>query len=323
MSGIRNPLVSVVTPFYNTEAYLKECIESVLGQTYQNWEYILVNNCSTDGSRDVAASYASRDSRIQLVDNTRLLPQVQNYNGALRRISGECKYCKIVQADDWIYPGCLSKMVAAGERDPSAGIIGAYYQAGDRGINKGPPENMRLIKGSEMVRKHLLGEWYGLGTPSTVLFRSEIVRRRDPFYSEGSLHEDIEACYEILLSWDFGYVHDKLSYIRVDNESITSSASSFNWRLLDRLIALRKYGLLVFPGDEFREAYREVKWEYNKFLGKMAVLRLCDKAFWTYHKRGLASIGWRLGPMLILKCIFLALVGIALNKLRLLDSKAS
>jgi cellulose synthase/poly-beta-1,6-N-acetylglucosamine synthase-like glycosyltransferase len=54
------PFVSVVTPFYNTREFLAECIESVLIQTYQNWEYILVDNWSTDGSSQVAEEYASR-----------------------------------------------------------------------------------------------------------------------------------------------------------------------------------------------------------------------------------------------------------------------
>src|SRR5215470_11110782 len=100
----RAPFVSVVTPFYNTAAYLEECIESVLAQTHDSFEYLLVNNASTDGSREIAARYAARDSRIRLDDNEQLVDQVANYNGAIDRISGESKYVKIVQADDAIDP---------------------------------------------------------------------------------------------------------------------------------------------------------------------------------------------------------------------------
>ena len=50
-SATHQPLVSVITPFYNTGQYIGECIESVLAQTYSHWEYILVNNQSTDSSR--------------------------------------------------------------------------------------------------------------------------------------------------------------------------------------------------------------------------------------------------------------------------------
>ena len=59
------PLVSVVTPFYNTDRYLAECIESVLSQTYRNFEYVLVDNHSTDRSGVIAAEYARRDSKVR------------------------------------------------------------------------------------------------------------------------------------------------------------------------------------------------------------------------------------------------------------------
>ncbi len=61
------PLVSVVTPFFNTAPYLAEYIESVLAQSYSQFEYILMDNCSTDGSSEIAATYASRDPRIRLI----------------------------------------------------------------------------------------------------------------------------------------------------------------------------------------------------------------------------------------------------------------
>ena len=90
------PLVNVVTPVYNGEKFLSECIESVLAQTYQNWEYIIVNNCSTDNTSKIAEDYAGKDSRIHVHNNKKFLPIVQNFNNALRKISKDSKYCKEV-----------------------------------------------------------------------------------------------------------------------------------------------------------------------------------------------------------------------------------
>src|SRR5208337_3195192 len=99
------PLVCVVTPFYNTAEYLPECIESVLRQSYTNWEYILVNNCSTDKSAGIAEHYVQLyPQRLRLVHNPIFLSQIQNYNEALRLISPKSKYCKVVQADDVMFP---------------------------------------------------------------------------------------------------------------------------------------------------------------------------------------------------------------------------
>ena len=58
------PQVSVITPVYNGEEFLSECIQSVLSQTYQNWDYTIVNNRSTDRTLEIAQSYAARDPRI-------------------------------------------------------------------------------------------------------------------------------------------------------------------------------------------------------------------------------------------------------------------
>ena len=78
------PLVSFVTPCYNTRDYLSECIESVLRQTYKDWKFILVDNCSTDRSAEIAERYAGHfPDKIRLVHTESFLSQVQNYNFAL------------------------------------------------------------------------------------------------------------------------------------------------------------------------------------------------------------------------------------------------
>src|SRR5260370_9114410 len=126
MSFTSQPLVSVVTPVYNGAQYLSESIESVLAQTYQNWELIVVNNCSTDDSVEIARRYAAKDERIRIVENEKFLRVIPNHNHALRCISPESKFVKIVFADDWIFPNCLEEMVSLGVKHPSVGIFGAY-----------------------------------------------------------------------------------------------------------------------------------------------------------------------------------------------------
>src|SRR6185369_12742705 len=119
MNTASQPFVSIVTPVYNGAEYLSECIESILGQTYQNWEYTIVDNCSTDGSSEIACRYAAGDSRIRVHKNQQFLQAIPNHNAALRQISPASKYCKMVFADDWIFPECLEKMVAIAEDHPS------------------------------------------------------------------------------------------------------------------------------------------------------------------------------------------------------------
>src|SRR5579862_2506920 len=121
MNRTSQPLVSIVTPVYNGAEFFVECIESVLAQTHHNWEYIIVNNCSTDESLNIAERYAARDSRIRIHNNSQFLDVIANHNAALRQISPLSKYCKFVFADDWIFPECIERMVAVSEQFPSIG----------------------------------------------------------------------------------------------------------------------------------------------------------------------------------------------------------
>jgi glycosyltransferase involved in cell wall biosynthesis len=110
-------------PFYNTARYLAQCIESVLTQSYSEFEYILMDNCSTDGSGEIAEIYARRDPRIRLIRCSEFVSLLRNYNRALMEISDPSQYCKIVQADDYIFPQCLELMVQAFDQSGSIGLV--------------------------------------------------------------------------------------------------------------------------------------------------------------------------------------------------------
>ena len=125
MSYNNEPLVSIITPVYNGELYISECIDSVLRQTYTNFEYIIVNNCSTDRTLEIAKKYAKKDKRIRIHDNDDFVDVITNHNNAFKKISNKSQYCKVVSADDYIFEDCIEKMVALAEENPSVGLIGS------------------------------------------------------------------------------------------------------------------------------------------------------------------------------------------------------
>src|SRR6266849_11139731 len=167
------PLVSIVTPVYNGADHLAECVESILAQSYQDWECTIVNNCSTDASAEIARSYAAKDSRIRVHDNEKFLRVIANHNVALRQISPSSKYCKIVFADDWIFPECLERMVAIAEEHPTVGIVGAYRLDGLHVNCDGLPYPSPITPGRELCRATLLGGPGVFGSPTSVLIRAE------------------------------------------------------------------------------------------------------------------------------------------------------
>ena len=284
------PFVSVVTPFYNTADYLADCIESVLAQTYSNFEYILVDNQSTDGSAAIAAAYAAKDKRIRVVRNATFVGQVPNYNGALRQVSPAAVYVKMVQADDCIFSECLDRMVAVAESHPSAAIVSSYYLTGAHICGGGIEWPVECIPGATASRMHLLEGRFLFGTPTTLLYQGDLVRSRDPFFSESSLHEDTELCHEVMTHSDLGFVHQVLSFNRVGNGGILTSVDSFHWQLLDFYLTLRKCGPLFLTPDELADRIRTVRAEYLRVLGESAVLQR-EPEFWAYHEKGLKTVG--------------------------------
>lgn len=105
---MQNVLVSIIIPFKNTEKYLPACLDSILGQTYSNWEVIAVNDSSTDASLDLVSQYAKNDIRIKVLQNSGngIIP-------ALRMAYSHCsgKYISRMDSDDIMLPQRLQVMI--------------------------------------------------------------------------------------------------------------------------------------------------------------------------------------------------------------------
>jgi glycosyltransferase involved in cell wall biosynthesis len=306
------PLVSVVTPFYNTARYLAQCIESVLAQSYPEFEYILMDNCSTDGSGELAETYARRDPRIRLFRCSEFVSQLQNYNRALAEVSDASRYCKIVQADDYIFPQCLELMIQAFEQSESIGLVSSYRLYGDGVYSSGYPYPKPMLPGRECGRWCLRSEIYVFGSQTTVMYRSSLVRQQNPFYDVSLPHADLEKCMEILEHWDFGFVHQVLSFSRVDDESVTSSILSFAPYALGGYIIAQRHASVFFEAGEAAFLRRKSKRAYYRVLAKAAI-RLRGPAFWRYHGEGLKVLKETINcPYLVLQ-IGLMLLWLALN----------
>lgn len=119
------PEVSVVVPIYNVAEYLPKCIESILAQTYPDYELILVNDGSKDNSPEIAEEYAKKDPRIKVIHKP---------NGGLSDARNEGmkyatgKYVSFIDSDDFIEPDMLEKCVNAMHADDADMVIFDYYQ---------------------------------------------------------------------------------------------------------------------------------------------------------------------------------------------------
>ena len=305
MNTSEQPLVSVVTPVYNGEDFLVECIESVLRQSYSNWEYIIVNNCSTDRTLEIALNYAKKDGRIQVHSNHQLIGVMENHNIALGLISPKAKYCKVVCADDWIFPDCLLRMVEVAEANPTVGLVGSYSLAGKRVNYQGLAYERKVVPGNEMCRDSLLGGPYVLGCPTSLLYRADLVRKPGGFYPNSNPHCDTTACYQSLEHSDFGFVHQLLSYTRIHASSQTSRSIKFGVINLAMLSDVARFGPQYLSLVELKQRLKILTDEYYRALVPTLLAQPRNNEFWQRQRIELQEIGLKFSRAKLLKAAFL------------------
>jgi len=297
----KNPLVSVVTAVYNGEKYLDECIESVLRQTYATWEYLIVNNCSTDKSVEIAQGHARRDVRIRIVTNREHVGAIENHNIALNLISPDSKYCKVVCADDWLFPECIERMVTVAEQHPTVGIVGSYQLSGRYVKWMGFPYPEEVFSGRELCRRIFLGEdkTFGFGTPTSMLYRADLVRKREAFYPNISAHADTSACFKELQDSDFGFVYQVLSYERIHEDTQSTKSVRINDYSSAYINDLLGYGPYYLTEEELALKLSKAVSGYYEFLAAN-LLMARGKAFWDYHRTRLKDLGFPITPSRLL-----------------------
>ena len=294
MNRPQEPLVSVVTPVYNGAKYLRECLESLIAQSYANWRCTLVNNRSTDDSLEIALHYASRDSRVTVHSNAEFLPIIDNLNRAYALIDRDCIYCKPLMADDWLYPECIATMVSCALAQPSIGLVCCLAATGNnhtrfelRPADSTASSPTTVLSGRLAGRKALLENRYFFGLPTTMLIRADLIRRRTPFYDPVNLHADVQSCYDILRESDFAFVHQALAFMREHRESQTSLLRGLDSDCASNFYTLSRYGRAYLDEEEYRRCYRSRLAGYYRMLAGAAV-ELRGRAFWELHRTMLA-----------------------------------
>lgn len=303
MAEKNQPLVNILTPVYNGEQFLAECIQSVREQDYDNWEYVIIDNASTDGTAEILERYAGQDERIRVIRNSTTVGALENHNIAVRAANPLSEYCKIQHADDVLLPGCIRKMVEVGERYPSSGLIGSLSLWGETLVCDGLPQGKEFFSGQEVASAVLLQQANPFWSPSCLMHRTQAALQRDLFYNEDNLHADIQSDYEILRDWDFAFVHEPLTYIRSHADSRTSTlANPLRKTLATNLEMLLDYGPEFLSTSDFNaQVDRQLAHYYKKLA--ISFFELRGMAFWGFHKQALSAMNKPLSNLRLTKCI--------------------
>jgi len=284
------PLVSVLLTAYNREAFIAESIESVLAQTFTDFELIVSDDGSTDGTAGIACEFARRDARVRVSVNERNLGDYPNRKRAACLARGQ--FLKYHDSDDVMYRHCLEVMVGALLAEPRAAVALSASHAWPGG--KCP---MLLTPKLAFEREYLGTGLFQLG-PAAALFRTEVYRELGGFPDEGVASDLlfwIHACSKVnvlLVPADLFYyrIHSGQEYARPDNTIPYAQARAAAWKMLNSPECPLERDVLDRAKTNFlwaatRDAYRHLR--RGRFSAAAATVRFLglDVADWIRHLR--------------------------------------
>jgi hypothetical protein len=184
-------------------------------------------------------------------------------------------------------------MVELAEAHPKVGIVGSYQQSKDGIKWKGLAEDVTVVSGRGACRMHLLDHVYVFGSPTSVLYRSDVIRRTASFFPHFEPHADTSACFRCLRDCDFGFVHEVLSKERVHDGQISSRVRKLEAGTPELLDLVDQYGPFYLTEDELLKRREEAVAAYYMMLASVALKMGGGREFWQFHKRKLAKLGYQ------------------------------
>ena len=215
------PKVTVCIPVYNCETYIGQAIESVLQQTFSDFELLIIDNASTDDTLSVIARYI--DPRIRLIRNKNNIGVEGNWNKAITEARGE--YVKLLPADDFLFPECLERQVKVLEaiENKSVSLVTCARQivdpSGKRVITRKFPGAERKIKSQTAINRLVRSGTNLLGEPGAILFKRQLLERTGKFDGTIGYVIDVDLWVRILLYGDLYTLPEPLCAFRLSSGS--------------------------------------------------------------------------------------------------------
>lgn len=246
--------ISVIMSVFNGEKFVKRAIKSVIEQTYRNFEFIIINDASTDHTQNILEKFRQIDKRIKLITNKKNLGLTKSLNIGLK--NSNSSLIARIDSDDWWEPDKLEQQLNFLNKNPDYGIVGTWAVS-HNSLNGKVNYKTRPVD-SIKVKNHLLK-----GTPfahSSIVFKKDLVNYYDVSYKTSQDYE----LYSRILEKTKGYNLPKFLTHRPRHH--LSSVSVKNWRL-------QKRNKLRVKMKLFRK-YKAPLWYYLKLLPDLLALAL-------------------------------------------------
>ena len=273
------PKVSINIPCFNSEKYIAETLQSVLSQTFEDFEIILVNDGSTDKTEEIIKTFS--DPRIKYYYQKNMgLGNTRNRQLALS--SGD--FIAFLDHDDIWLPTKLEKQIPLFENQPKVGLV--YCDTiffNDKGDVNRLYNNRVPLRGN--VFRQILKDYF-LAMPSVVIRKKALDSQQQLFDDNFSMSEERDLFTRIAYDWDFDYVGEPLAKWRMHSKSLTFSKRELVSRETELTIA------------KFIEIYPNFESEYKSELVAMKVLNQYHYALLDWEKGHSQNARSRLKPFI-------------------------
>jgi GT2 family glycosyltransferase len=283
------PKISVVMPAFNAAEFLDEAVCSILDQTFRDFEFIIINDGSTDNTGRILDKYAKIDNRVKVFQ--------QANEGMISALNRGCrvargKYIARMDADDVSFPDRLEKQVKYMEKHPQIGILGTricnIYKIGmTTGIWR-PSTNSKMLKWT-----HFFGVC--VCHPS-VLMRRDVIEKLNFYSSDATYGEDVDLWLRASTITDFGNVPELLCKYRIWSGSSSQAASQLRRPVHARLLASYiKEFLRIEPCMEAVEGLRQTRVgpPFESFRQIRVTAHLLQRLYLTFVKENALTLNER------------------------------
>jgi glycosyltransferase EpsH len=260
------PKISIIVPVYNVEKYLPKCLDSIINQTFTDFECICINDGSPDNSLTILQEYASKDNRIKIINQeNKGLPYVRNIG--LEAVG--CPYVAFVDSDDWLdknYLQILYKTIEETNSDVVACNYEKYYEKENKFVSDILPQERKFCVQDKLSSK--IEKAYAQPTVWNKIIKTKLLKDNDIKFFEGRANEDSPFISQIFLySNKVVYVEKPLYFYRIRENSITSNNKKV---FIDTVINFMNLiedtiNRQMFNDDIFKFLYKLLFWDLSSF----------------------------------------------------------
>ncbi|UOE42758.1 glycosyltransferase family 2 protein [Agromyces larvae] len=235
-----SPTVTAVVPCYNYGKYLPDCVRSVLGQPHVEASVIIVDDCSTDGSWQVAQMLAAQNPRVRAVHHERNEGAVATFNHGISLV--EAEYLVLISADDALAPGALARATALMAANPQVGLVYGHTSSfsGEIPRWRERPVSWSIWSGEEWLRAQFRLGWNSISSPEAVV-RTSVQHAVGGYDADFPHTHDLEMWLRIAAISDVGHINGPDQAFHRDHGSNLSGAFTGARDLEERFRAYSRF----------------------------------------------------------------------------------